>query len=190
MSRPSLSLSAVVSAALRRFRQREDGYLVVESALILPFLLWAYVAVYSYWDGYRAVTQVQKATFAVADLISREQRPINLAYINGMRRAMNTILPGDMSSELRVTSIKWVETNNRFEVEWSARSGTLAPPLTTTLLAPLVSKIPGMADGDTAVIVESWVDYEATFVLGGVQDTRMSQFVVTKPRFAPRIVYQ
>jgi Flp pilus assembly protein TadG len=179
-----------MSASLRRFRQREDGYLVVESALILPFLLWAFVALYSYWDGYRAVTQVQKATFAVADLISREQRPVNATYINGMRRTMDTILPGDMDSEVRVTSIKWVEADSRFEVEWSARSGTLAPLLTTGTLAPLVSKIPDMSDGDTAVIVESWVDYEATFVLGGLQDTRMSQFVVTRPRFAPRIVYQ
>ena len=179
-----------MSASLRRFRQREDGYLVVESALILPFLLWAFVALYSYWDSYRAVTQVQKATFAVADLISREQRPVNNAYINGMRMTMDTILPGDMDSELRVTSIKWVLANNRFEVEWSAKSGGLAPLLTTGTLGPLVAKIPAMSDGDTAVIVESWVDYNATFVLGGVQDMRMSQFVVTRPRFAPRIVYQ
>ena len=180
----------ILSAALRRFRRREDGYLVVESALILPFLLWAFVALYSYWDGFRAVTQVQKSTFAVSDLISREQRPVNAAYINGMRLTMDTMLPGDMDSELRVTSIIWVQAQNRFEVEWSATSGTLAPLLTTGLLAPLMSKIPAMVDGDTAVIVESWVDYEATFVLGGIQDTRMTQFVVTRPRFAPRIVYQ
>ena len=186
MARPIRTLSA----ALRRFRRREDGYLVVESALILPFLLWAFVALYSYWDGFRAVTQVQKSTFAVADLISREQRPVNAAYINGMRLTMDTMLPGDMDSELRVTSIIWVQAQNRFEVEWSATSGTLAPLLTTGLLAPLMSKIPAMVDGDTAVIVESWVDYEATFVLGGIQDTRMTQFVVTRPRFAPRIVYQ
>lgn len=179
-----------MSATLRRFRQREDGYLVIESALILPFLLWAFVALYSYWDGFRAVTQVQKATFAVADLISREQRPVNDAYINGMRRTIDMILPGDMNSELRVTSILWVEADNRFEVEWSARSRSLAPPLTTSTLAPLVSKIPAMADGDTAIIVETWVDYDATFVLGGLQDTRMTQFVVTRPRFSPRIVFQ
>jgi Flp pilus assembly protein TadG len=186
MARPIRTLSAI----LRRFRQREDGYLVVESALILPFLLWAFVALYSYWDGFRAVTQVQKATFVVSDLISREQRTVNDAYINGMRRTIDTMLPGDMESELRVTSIVWVQANNRFEVEWSARSGTLAPLLTTALLSPLVGKIPTMSDGDTAVIVESWVDYDATFVMGGIQDTRMNQFVVTRPRFAPRIVYQ
>jgi hypothetical protein len=176
--------------ALRRFHRREDGYLVVESALILPFLLWAFVALYSYWDGYRAVNQVQKATYAVADLISREQRPVNLSYIHGMRLSLDAMLPGDMDSELRVTSVTWVAANNRYEVEWSAVSGTASPVLNNTLLAPLMSKIPEMNDGDTAVIVESWVDYDSTFVLGGINDTRMSQFVVTRPRFAPRVVYQ
>jgi Flp pilus assembly protein TadG len=183
-------LMRTLSAALRRFQRREDGYLVVEAALVLPFLLWALVALYSYWDGFRAVTQVQKATFVVADLISREQLPVNAAYINGMRLTMDIMLPGDMDSEIRVTSIQWVQANNRFEVQWSAISGTLAPLLTTATLAPLVAKIPQMSNGDTAVIVESWVDYEATFVMGGVQDTRMSQFVVTRPRFAPRIDFQ
>ncbi len=175
---------------LRHFFRREDGYMVVDTVMALPFLCWAFIALYSYWDGFRAATQVQKATYVVADLISREQNPINLDYINGMRRSMDQILPGDLNAELRVTAIVWSEASNRYEVEWSAVSGTLAPLLTTGLLAPLVSKIPRMDDGDTAVIVETWVDYEATFVLGGVQDTRMSQFVVTPPRFAPRIVYQ
>ena len=176
--------------AMRRFARREDGYMVVDTVMALPFLCWAFVALYSYWDGYRAATQVQKATYVVADLISREQRPINAAYINGMRQSMNQILPGDLDTELRVTAIVWSQLRNRYEVEWSAVSGTLAPLLTTGLLAPLVSKIPMMVDGDTAVIVETWVDYKATFVLGGVQDMRMTQFVVTPPRFAPRIVYQ
>ena len=175
---------------LRHFARREDGYMVVDTVMALPFLLWAFVALFSYWDGYRAATQVQKATYVVADLISREQRTIGAAYINGMRRSMNQILPGRLDAELRVTAIVWIQARNRFEVEWSAVSGSPAPLLTTALLAPLVSKIPRMDDGDTAVIVETWVDYEATFVLGGLQDTRMTQFVVTPPRFAPRIVYQ
>jgi Flp pilus assembly protein TadG len=175
---------------LRAFAQREDGYMVVDTVMALPFLCWAFIAMYSYWDGYRAATQIQKATYAVADLISREQRTINAGYINGMRRAMDQILPGDMSAEIRVTSIIYSEANGRFEVEWSATSGTLAPPLTTALLSPVVSKIPEMFDGDTAVIVESWVEYEAVLVMGGVEDQRMSQFVVTRPRFAPRIVYE
>jgi len=175
---------------LRRFGSREDGYMVVDTVMALPFLCWAFVALFSYWDGYRAVTQVQKATYAVADLISREQRPVNAAYINGMRLAMDQILPGDLDAELRVTSIVWRQANNRFEVEWSAVSGTLAPLLNNATLAPLASRIPRMSDADTAVIVESWADYEATFVLGGVTDTRMTQFVVTRPRFAPRIVFQ
>lgn len=179
-----------LTRAIRRFARDDDGYMVVEAALVLPFLLWAYVALYSYWDGYRAVTQVQKATFAIADLIAREQRTINAAYINGMRRSMDTMLPRGLDTELRVTSIKWSGTNHRYEVEWSAKSGTLAPLLTTGTLNPLISKIPVMFDGDTAVIVETWVDYEPTFVMGGLQDMRFSQFVVTRPRFAPRIVYQ
>jgi len=47
---------------LRRFlRQDESGTLMAEAVLVLPFMLWSYLALFVYWDSYRAVNTVQKA---------------------------------------------------------------------------------------------------------------------------------
>lgn len=175
---------------IRRFAGNEDGYMVVEATLVLPFLLWGYIALYSYWDAYRVMTDVQKASYTISDLISREQRTINANYINGMRLTMDSMLGADETTELRVTSVTWNEAQQRFLVDWSRVSGTLTPVLTTGTLGSVKSQIPEMWDGDSAVIVETWVDYQPAMELGGITEMRFQEFIVTRPRFAPRIVME
>lgn len=176
---------------LRRFRRSEQGYMVVEATLILPFLLWGYIALYSYWDAYRVMTDVQKASYTISDLITRQQATIDNNFINGMRLTMNAMLSVDEeSAEVRVTSLTWSQANNRFEVEWSRTSGTTRPALTTASLQAFRDRIPDMSDGDTAVLVETWVNYRPAMRLGGIGDMTFEQFIVTRPRFAPRIVIQ
>lgn len=175
----------------RRFRRDEDGYMVVEATIILPFLLWGYIALYSYWDAYRVMTDVQKASYSISDLITRQQTPINGTFINGMRLAMDAMLSAsEESAEVRVTSLTWSQANNRYEVLWSRTSGTSRPVLTTAALAGLAPRIPQMFDGDTAVLVETWVGYEPVMTLGGIGDMTFEQFIVTRPRFSPSIVMQ
>jgi hypothetical protein len=172
----------------RRFRRCEEGYMVVEATIILPFLLWGYIALYSYWDAYRVMTDVQKASYAVSDLITRQQAPINANFINGMRMAMDSMLATPEEAEIRVTSLTWRQANNRYEVLWSRVSGSPMPQLVTADLVALEPRIPEMFDGDTAILVETWVDYQPAMRLGGIGDMRFSQFIVTRPRFVPSVV--
>lgn len=171
---------------INRLRRDESGYMVVEAVLVLPMMLWAFLALYSFWDAYRAATTIQKAAYSISDLISREQRPVNAAFINGMRNAMNQMIPPRLDTELRVTSVEWNETDARFEAQWSCVSGSAAPKLTTASLVDVASKIPGMADGNTVILVETWVDYEPALDIG-VTEKRVGQFIVTRPRYQPRI---
>lgn len=175
---------------LRRFAKGEDGYMVVEATLMLPFLFWGYLALYSYWDAYRVMTDVQKAAYTISDLITRQQTSVNANFINGMRLTMDSMLGVGLETELRVTSLTWSDANNRYEVLWSNTSGTTNPPLTNVALIPLRSQIPEMTDGDTAILVETWVDYEPAMTLGGIGDMTFAEFIVTRPRFAPSIVWQ
>ncbi len=175
---------------LRRFAMGEQGYMVVEATLMLPFLFWGYLALYSYWDAYRVMTDVQKAAYTISDLITRQQTPVNANFINGMRLTMDSMLGVGLNTELRVTSLTWSETNGRYEVLWSSTSGTTNPQMTTPGLIPLRSQIPEMFDGDTAILVETWVDYEPAMTLGGVGDMTFEEFIVTRPRFAPSIIWQ
>lgn len=180
----------VLSRSVRRFRREEGGYMVIEAALILPFLLWAYLALYTYWDTYRAMTNSQKASYTISDMISREQVPVDAAYIDGMRRTMDYVMGGGLQSVIRVSSVRWSELNGRFEIEWSSStSPATKPALTTDTLQPLASRIPAMVDGDTVVLVETTVPYQPSLDVG-LPDQTFEEFIVTRPRFAPRIVFE
>lgn len=189
-----MSLSMPLLRRLRRFVRRQSGYMLVEAVLVVPFMLWGYVALYSYWDAYRSMTNLQKSAYAMSDLISREQRPINAAYITGLRDTMNAMVGSGLQVRLRVTSVMWDARDNRFEVEWSNSPSGLAP-LTTSALATLADQIPDMSDGRTAIVFEADMDYEPSLSLGfgemeGLDVMTFREFIVTPPRYAPRVVLQ
>jgi Flp pilus assembly protein TadG len=178
------------SPMLQRFRRSEDGTIVIESLLIIPFLLWAYLALYTYWDAYRAMTMSQKAAYTISDMISREQTPVNSAYILGMKNTMDYMLSRDFDTTLRVSSVVYEVDNNEMRIEWSrSTNSALTPELTTASLQALVPQIPEMNDGDTVILVETWVEFEPALRIG-LEDTTYREFIVTRPRFAPRITIQ
>lgn len=186
------SLLRRLGRALGRFRRRQGGYMLVEAVLVVPFMLWGYIALYSYWDAYRMMTNLQKSAYAMSDLISREQRPINAGYITGMRNTMNAMLGSGNPVQLRVTSVMWSQQQNRFVVEWSNSPSGMSP-LTTTTLTSVVDKIPAMSDGRTAIIFEASLVYEPSLSLGfgqleGVDTLTFNEIIVTPPRYAPRVV--
>lgn len=173
-------------AMIDRMRRDDGGYMVIEAVLVLPMLCWAFLALYTFWDAYRSVTTIQKAAYSISDLISREQGNVNAGYINGMRTAMDQMISPRLSTELRVTSVIRDNADDRFEVIWSCVSGTLTPKLTTTTLQDLAELIPSMADGNTIILLEAWVDYEPALDIG-ITEKRFEQFIVTRPRYQPKI---
>lgn len=185
-------------APFRRFRDSERGYMLVESVLILPFLVWGYISLYSYWQAYRTMTDLQKVAYSMSDLVSREQRTIDASYIAGLRDTMDTMLgltdPDETGVRVRVTSIMWSELANAFVVEWSnSPSGMTAHD--NASIAALIERIPDMTDGRTAIVVEVELDYEPVLSLGagalpGLEAMTFSEFIVTPPRYAPRVVFQ
>lgn len=169
-----------------RFHRDERGSVVAEMVITLPLLIWAYMAMYVYWDAFRMINSVQKATYTISDMVSREMLPINTAYINGLRDSMNYLVREDSSVKMRITSITYSQINSRYEVHWSRSPGNVVPQLTTANLAGMTSKIPILADGDFVVLVETWVTYTPLFDVG-LDNTEMSQFIITRPRFVPKI---
>lgn len=164
--------------------------MVVEAVLSLPLLLWAYLALYTYWDAYRTMTMSQKAAYTISDMISREQTPINNAYITGMKNTFDYMMSRDFTSTLRVSSVVYEIDNAEMRIEWSRSTDTnRAPVLTTATLQDLVDHIPDMSDGDTVVVVETWLDFEPALNIG-LENQTYREFIVTRPRFAPRITLQ
>lgn len=217
---------------LRRFNRDESGVLVAEALVMLPLLIWAYLALLVYWDAYRSINTAQKAAYTVSDIISREQPSTTLtpAYITGMRNLIKFLIDTDQTVKLRVTSVTWSAAHNRYEVDWSVSPDNAATPLTTATIGTVKANIPQIADGDHAIIVESQVDYHPiTNGFGWVADLNsfnwsfqdytgenklgpplfeamadpgtpdvkqdvgdmvLKQFIVTRPRIAPKLCMQ
>lgn len=173
---------------MRRFGRDENGTIVAEAVIVLPMMLWAYLALFVYWDAYRSINSAQKAAYTIADVISRDTSRTGLPsnYITGLRDTMRYLIDRDQVVKIRVTSISWSAVDTQFKVEWSRSPDNAMVPLTTTSLQLLKTRIPKMADGDTVVLVETEVYYSPAFNVG-LNDEVMKQFIVTRPRVLPRI---
>ncbi|MFN3822575.1 MAG: TadE/TadG family type IV pilus assembly protein [Pseudorhodobacter sp.] len=172
----------------RRFAKDEGGNVILETLIALPMLIWAHAALFAYWDAYRTINTVQKAAYTVSDLISRQQGSVNNAYLNGMRTTMNYLLDDDQAGTMRITSYRWSEINDRYEVIWSNSNISGKPALTTAAIANLTGALPNMSDGDSAILLETRVPYTPPLRFG-LEPTNIEQFIVTRPRFLPRICH-
>ncbi len=173
---------------LRLFAREEKGTMIVDAVMVLPMFIWAYAALFAYWDAYRSINTVQKATYTISDLLSRTQGNVSDAYIAGLRSTMNYMLDADQAGDIRVTSYTWSQNRNRFEVIFSESPYGAMTTLNTSTLATLASRLPEMADGDSAVLIEAQVPYSPPMSFG-LQPTTIEQFIVTRPRFLPKICH-
>jgi Flp pilus assembly protein TadG len=172
---------------LRNFLDDESGTILAEFVIVLPMLIWAFMALFVYWDVFRSMNNVQKAGYAVSDLVSRQNDDLPASFITGMQQTMDYLLPDTQTAKLRITSIDWSVADNRFEVIWSRSPGNAMPQYTTTSLQMVASKIPAMAPTDTVVLVETEVPYTPGFDVGLAPDYTLTEFIVTRPRFLTRI---
>lgn len=172
---------------LRHFLRDEGATVMAEAVLVLPFMLWSYLGLYVYWDSFRVLNKVQKASYTISDMISREMVTINDTYIVGMDTLMEALIDRDQNVSLRVSSVTWSQARSRFEIHWSRSTDAIGlPPLTTATLQDLKDNIPEMSDGDYVVIVETSVGYTPAFDVG-MDPTNLRQFIVTRPRFVPKV---
>ncbi|MBL4916025.1 TadE/TadG family type IV pilus assembly protein [Szabonella alba] len=172
----------------RRFARDDRGSVTLEAVIVLPVLIWAHAALFAYWDVYRTINTVQKASYTISDLISRQQGSVNNAYLNGMRSTLAYLLDDDQDATMRITSYRWSENRNRYEVIWSNSDMPGKPALTTGTIAELTGALPEMADGDSAILVETEVPYIPALRFG-LSPTDIEQFIVTRPRFLTRICH-
>lgn len=170
----------------QRFLRDDRGAVVAEAVIVLPVFLWAYLALFVYWDAFRSMNTVQKAAYTISDMISREMVGVTSNYINGLDNMLEYLVDNGQIVSLRVTSVTWSDANDRFEVHWSRSPENAKPLLTTSSLQNYSGQIPNMTPGDYVVIVEIWADYAPSFEVG-MDDMVFNQFIVTRPRFLPCI---
>lgn len=182
---------------IRRFGKDDTGTMTVEAVLILPILVWWWVAGLVFFDAYQARNVNQKAAFTVSDMISREMgdEPVNSTYITGLSDVFAYLTAGHgTNSALRVTEIYCEENcdlNNParvIKVDWSDASDS-RPALDDTTIQDFADQIPIMTRLDRAIMVETFMDYTSAFNVG-LEDRNYQNLVVTRLRFAPQLCWE
>jgi len=179
---------------LGRFTRDSRGSVVVEAVLILPLLLWAYTATFVFFDAYHTETRNLRATYTIADLVSRQTRMLHASDIDGMNKVfdmLNATAVTGQKTAIRITDVQWDQKSKSYKVVWSyGTKGKL--PQTDASIKLMADKLPVLSNGDTELVVESWLTYTPAFepVFGaGVTARTLYQMVTTRPRLSPQVKF-
>ncbi len=173
---------------LRAFRDEERGSLAVETVLIIPVLFWAYLSMFAIFDAYRQHSINQKAAYTIGDIISRETTPLDGDYMNGTREIVAYLTANlEENVAVRVTSVKYDGNKDEYKRDWSQARGWHAA-LSNKDVNALRDVLPVMPHNERVVVVETFVKYDPPFATG-LQEREIQNFVFTRPRYAPRVLY-
>lgn len=180
---------------LSRFRREERGSMSVETVLIFPLLVWVYLSMLVFFDGFRSKSMIEKAAYTISDLIGRETEYITPTYMNSIFNMHRLLTNSRHRTKLRVTVIRWDEDRNRWTKVWSVRRGGASSLTNSTLRSSeYTPRLPIVPDDERLIMVETWVVYEPLFDVGppffqGYFAQELETMVFSRPRFASQICW-
>ncbi|MEJ6393952.1 TadE/TadG family type IV pilus assembly protein [Gymnodinialimonas sp. 2305UL16-5] len=170
-----------------RFWSKSDGAVAFETVIIFPILLWAWIGSFAYFDAYRVYNTSIKATFTIADLLSRQTDPVYDSDIDRMALLLEAMVRDTSGIEMRATEIRSVG-DGTFVVEWSHGTGSLADYASANV-TNFVDQLPNMERNERVVLVESFIEYDPAFNIG-LNNVTFSNFTLTRPRYSSFIPHE
>lgn len=173
----------------RRFGRSEHGSLSVEAVFALPMLIWAITATFVFWDAFKTLNVSQKATYTIADMLSRETDPIDPVYMTAMHEMFAYLASTPGENALRVTVVRAVEDVGTgiktIELVWSEGVGGIQgyPDLSV-----ITARLPNISPGDQLIVVESEQEWAPAFTVG-LSNYRFREVAISRPRFAPQLCW-
>lgn len=181
-------------ASLREFAKDERGIILAETLILLPMMIWGFIALVVYWDIFRVINTTQKAAYSIADLLSR-QGVITSSFVNGIDNINTFLTPGSPDAKILITSLQFDAAKNNYCLIFSiSPNNKVTTVYTQATVQALKPQIPILSDLESVVIVETWVQYDPAFRTGamnfapGVSSQVLKQFIVTRPRNWRRVV--
>lgn len=172
----------------RQFAKDGSGSVAVEAVLILPFLLWAFLASFVYYDAFRQSSINLKAAYTIGDMLSRETAAVNDAYVNSLQSLFAFLAKDGSDPAVRVSVARWDEDDDRYELDWSEGRAD-RPPLSEENINAMRDRLPNLPDNERVILVETWSTYKPEFNVGLKEDL-LYNLVFTSPRFAPQLVWE
>jgi hypothetical protein len=168
---------------LRSFRDDESGLITTEAIIVTPLLVWVFLAMFVYWDAFRAENTSIKATYTIADVISREGTAVNNNFIAGMGSLFDYMANTNEDTWIRVSSIRYVQSNDTFQLLWSrTTNATRSPVHSAGTINAMRARIPRPANADTLLVIETWRNFTPAFRVGLDRRT-FYEFTTVRPRF-------
>lgn len=189
------TMHAYVTRRLQHFARQTEGGLSVEAIMVFPLLMWAYMGMFFYFDAYRQQNVNLKAAYTVSDLLSRnEGRTLDWDYLNGVNTFFDYLTTSSQETTIRVTSV-WYDADHygegvgRFMLDWSRGTRGLDEVSQFDLDSFYKDEIPQMANGATAIIVETWAYYDPVVNIG-LPSVTFDNLIVTSLRFSPQLCWE
>lgn len=184
--RPIGLLAARARAALVDFGQDSRGLVATEAIILLPLVIWTYVAMFSFFDMLRMKSVNQKAAFTVADAFSRETNKIDDTYVDSSFTLFKA-LTRNQSPSMRVSVLTYDDSTDKYVVRWSESRGTdAAAALNDNTVNSEKDHLPSVISGDEFIYLETWNNYTTPFKIG-MDFFELKSAVVINPRFADQL---
>lgn len=180
-----------LSEFLTRFRNDERGVIAIELVLVVPILVWCLLATFVYFDVFRVESNSTRAALTVADMFSREESSVNNNYLNGAREVLRTLTFEEDNPDYRITVYRYQASNDRYIRVWSRNRGWPDGNMTNLEVRELGNddRLPIMANGDRAILLETRTEYDAPFKIGlgpftttDLDDVTFTTFNIIRPR--------
>lgn len=178
---------------LRGMRRDEGGTVAVEAMLVTPLLILGLFFSYEAYGFFRQQSLREKATYTVADILSRETAVVTDTYVNNVKTVFD-IMAGTSDSQLRISTVRYRDPqkngNGYFELRWSeVRGEGQMAPLTNDEVVEAFDTFPVMQDGEEIIYVESRGTFSTVVRTGVFDNIVLTTEAFMIPRFAPQICY-
>ena len=176
-----------IKRLLHNFARKEHGSFSVEAILMFPMLVWAFMALYVFFEGLRESNINLKATYTVADLLSREDTEVDYTSISNMNVIYQWLARSQNNVRMRMSVVHYDEASDTHNLYCTIGVGVdgMQQEWVSETVTP---HVPIMADASAAIVVETWVDYkpimEIPLMSVGLEETEIYNIVVTSPRVA------
>lgn len=161
----------------RRLARDESGISAVEFAVVAPLLIFFYLGMNEFCQGFMAQKRMSHVTAMVADLVAQEKTvtPDNIADIFDIGGLIMRPFP-DSTLHLRVTSVTLTGGVAKIDWSWGEGMNALAKGGTMTIPAGLIT------EGQSLIVSESTYDYDSPsdYLMPGL--TRFSRSYYLRPR--------
>ena len=171
--------------ALRRFWKDDRASVALEAVIVTPILVWVFVASFVFFDAYRVYNTSIKATYAVADVLSRRTTEIASSDIEGLADVFQFLTQNTAGSSMRVTQI--TRQAGGYRIDWSHGTDGMTY-LRASDFPDFIDRIPIMAFGDRMLLIETILPYRPAFS-AGLSEQEYVNFTVTRPRFAGQVPF-